>query len=202
MPNEIDIQSRTQANVKQRIMHAAGRLFAEKGFAATSISDIAEASDVGRALIYYYFKDKRDLHDSILREGSDSIIRAAESSYAYEGRALDRLRQFAVRFRQLHLDYPDLGRMAMRAEMEGVLTPDAHPKEHMDRVFSILRRIVEEGIASGEFRNVDPTKTVHMVMGLIHSLAMMHIQGVADLSSERDIDFAMSVLARGIATPV
>lgn len=46
---------------RKKILTAAEKLFAEKGFDATSVESIAQASGVNKALIYYYFKDKNDL---------------------------------------------------------------------------------------------------------------------------------------------
>lgn len=199
MPNNVDGQEIAQHDVKHRIMDAAGQLFADKGFDATSISDITDVAGVGRALIYYYFKDKRDLYNAILHDGGERILGASEAAYASEGTSFDRLRQFVERFRQLHLDRPNLARIAMRSEFEGSLAFDAHANEHFNKVSSVLERVVEEGVERGELRSVDPGKTVHMMMGMVHSLVMMQIQGVSDSCPEKDIDFAMSILASGIA---
>ncbi|MEW6363240.1 MAG: TetR/AcrR family transcriptional regulator [Acidobacteriota bacterium] len=46
---------------RRRILEVAERLFAEKGFSATSVNQIARHARVNKALIYYHFKDKRDL---------------------------------------------------------------------------------------------------------------------------------------------
>jgi len=199
VPNNIDRQEIAQHDVKHRIMEAAGQLFADNGFDATSISDITEAAGVGRALIYYYFRDKRDLYNTILHDGGERILGAVEAAYASEGTSFDRLRQFVERFRQLHVDHPNLARIAMRTELEDSLAFDANHKEHFSKVSLMLERIVEEGIERGELRNVHPVKTIHMMLGMIHSLVVMHIQGISDPCPERDIDFAMSVLTRGIA---
>lgn len=192
-------QLNEQADGKQRIMDAAGQLFADKGFAATSISDITEAAGVGRALIYYHFKDKRSLHDSILRRFGQLIIEAAQSARSYEGTALERIRWYVVQFRQLHVDRPNVGRIAMRAEIEGTLTPDLDVREHFKEVLSLLKLIVEEGIAQGELRSVRPEKAVHIIMAMVHSVVMMHIQGQYDDDPDEDIDFAMSILKKGLA---
>lgn len=40
---------------KERILHASIQLFSEKGFDATSVTEIAKSADVTKALIYYYF---------------------------------------------------------------------------------------------------------------------------------------------------
>lgn len=188
-----------QHDVKRRIMEAAAQLFADKGYDATSISDITEAADVGRALIYYYFKDKRDLYVSIIDDGGEYIIGVAEEAYAVEGTAFERLRHFIRRFRQLHIDRPNLSRIGMRADLEGSLAFHEHAKEHIMRISSLLEKVIEEGIEQGEIRNVNPNKAVHMLNGIVHSLIMMYLHGDADPDPEKDIDFGLGVLMNGIA---
>ncbi len=198
MSIEPDTQLAAHSDVKQRIMKAAEKLFADKGFHATSISDITDAADVGRALIYYYFKDKRDLFDSILRADAERMVSLAEEAYATEQTALPRLRRFLVMFRQQHIDHPDSARIAMRARIEDNLAFHKFAEEGFAKLSAVLKRIVEEGVSQGELRPVDPEKTIHMVMGMLHSLIIMHIQAGEESSSKDNIDFAMNFLAHGI----
>jgi TetR/AcrR family transcriptional regulator len=65
---------------RQSILEAAERLFAERGFAATRLEDIAEQVGIRRASMVYHFKDKRELHTAVLRSvllGLDTALRAA-----------------------------------------------------------------------------------------------------------------------------
>ena len=50
------------------ILAAAEALFAERGFYATRLEDIAERVGIRRASIVYYFKDKRELYDAVLED--------------------------------------------------------------------------------------------------------------------------------------
>jgi TetR/AcrR family transcriptional regulator len=50
------------------ILAAAEALFAERGFDATRLEDIAERVGIRRASIVYYFKDKRELYDAVLED--------------------------------------------------------------------------------------------------------------------------------------
>jgi len=50
---------------KLKILKAAEKLFAEKGFDGARVDDIAENAGVNKALIYYYFKSKRDVLDEL-----------------------------------------------------------------------------------------------------------------------------------------
>ncbi len=50
---------------KEKILRVAERLFADKGFNGASIDKIAKAAEVNKGLIYYHFKDKKDIVNSI-----------------------------------------------------------------------------------------------------------------------------------------
>lgn len=59
---------------KQTILDSAVRLFSERGYAGTSIADIANASDVQKSLIYYYFQNKEAILEEILLEKLQALI--------------------------------------------------------------------------------------------------------------------------------
>ncbi|NLM52745.1 MAG: TetR/AcrR family transcriptional regulator [Firmicutes bacterium] len=63
-----------QANeAKIRILDAATILFAEKGFDAARVDDIAKAAKVNKALIYYYFDGKKDILNQLLQALLDRL---------------------------------------------------------------------------------------------------------------------------------
>jgi TetR/AcrR family transcriptional regulator len=51
---------------RRAVLEAAEQLFAERGFAATRLEDIAERVGIRRASIVYYFRDKRELYEAVL----------------------------------------------------------------------------------------------------------------------------------------
>ncbi len=69
------MKKRNKTATKQLILNSALELFAEKGFDAASISQIARSADVNQALIYYYFKNKK----AVLTEILDTFISKANS---------------------------------------------------------------------------------------------------------------------------
>lgn len=72
-----------EPNRRADIVRAAGRLFAEKGYAATTIRDIARAVDMQSGSPFYHFKTKHDMLRAVVLEGiaaiNDAVIRAANS---------------------------------------------------------------------------------------------------------------------------
>ena len=65
---------------KTRILQAAERLFAERGFDATSVDEIARTAQVNKALIYYYYRDKGDLILSLFTGILEELDAQSESS--------------------------------------------------------------------------------------------------------------------------
>ena len=66
---------------KKKILHVAEALFSEKGFNGTSISMIAKAADVNKALIYYHFKDKNDLIVSLFKNIVEELAEYVAHSF-------------------------------------------------------------------------------------------------------------------------
>jgi AcrR family transcriptional regulator len=59
---------------KSKILAIAEKLFAEKGYDGTSIQDIARTAKVNKALIYYHFKNKQDIIDSLFKQTLDEMF--------------------------------------------------------------------------------------------------------------------------------
>ncbi|WP_310333020.1 helix-turn-helix domain-containing protein [Roseateles asaccharophilus] len=83
-------------------MAAASRLFATRGFAATSIADVAEASGLLKGNLAYYFKTKQDLLEAVVEARAkalwDELVAPAqpgEDARATVGRLLDHVRASA-----------------------------------------------------------------------------------------------------------
>ena len=76
---------------KEKILRVAEQLFAEKGFNGTSIDKIAKAAGVNKGLIYYHFKDKKDIVVSIFKGIINEIEQSVRLAVPKEYSELDNL---------------------------------------------------------------------------------------------------------------
>ncbi|MGB5410268.1 MAG: TetR family transcriptional regulator, partial [Woeseiaceae bacterium] len=65
--------SKDKQATRDRILDAAERLFAEKGFEGVSVRKITRAADADVSLAYYHFKSKRDLFDQVMLRRVDYL---------------------------------------------------------------------------------------------------------------------------------
>jgi AcrR family transcriptional regulator len=166
VPSRSSTAARRQIIEHEIIEHAA-RLFAERGFAGTSVQDIADAMGMSRPTLYYYFKGKDDLLASLVTEvteGAAAEIRAVARDGAKS--ATERLRSIARLLASWRAQQP--GRFLLLIRSESVLPPDlARVNERAKRsTLRELTKVIEQGIAAGEFRMVDARSAALAVLGI------------------------------------
>lgn len=74
-------------DTRQRILEVAGQLFAERGYAATSVRDIAAELGLANPSLYYHFKSKAEILDELLDQSMRQVQDAVEQAQQLEGEA-------------------------------------------------------------------------------------------------------------------
>lgn len=138
------------------ILDAAARLFSEKGFEATSINDLARAVGLSKATVYHYFSDKNEIYIDVILRTLTALCEHVEGAVAAEKSATRKFRRYAeshAQFFEANLEAytaATVGFGGMRQPLQrrqAVALRDRHEGN--------LRRILEEGVRSGEFRDID-----------------------------------------------
>ncbi len=161
--------------VEAQIMEEATRLFADRGFAGTSLQDIAEATGLTRPALYHYFGSKDDLLFRLVSELAEGPAEQLEQIVGKANvAASDRLREmaFAVAFQQA--SHPSRFRLLVRSENE---LPDSLSKVYAQarrRVLLAFSAVIEEGARTGELRPVDPRTSALGIIGLCNWVAWWH----------------------------
>jgi TetR/AcrR family transcriptional regulator len=79
------------ARTRAAILDAAEALFSERGFNATRLEDVAERVGIRRASIVYYFKDKRELYDSVLESVFSGLLERIGEALSTPEPLMDRI---------------------------------------------------------------------------------------------------------------
>jgi TetR/AcrR family transcriptional regulator len=152
------------------ILRAAVREFAREGVAGARTDAIARRAGVNKALLYYYFKDKESLYQSVL-DGVFSGLRAAiDGALAQRLAPRDRLLAYVG----AHFDYIASNPLYPRIVQGEFLRAgrDSSQIEHIATdyfrpVFTRISAVLQEGIESGDFRRVDPLHFIPSMISVI-----------------------------------
>jgi AcrR family transcriptional regulator len=186
-------------DARTRILHEAERLFAEHGYAATSVQEIADAAAVNKALVYYYFRDKQDLYTSLLADGHAASTAVVERAVHSAGSPQDRLRRYIRDHCAMLWDRPAMLRL-MHREIVANDGPDERMRDTFGRNTRMLAGLIGEGVATGAFRPVKPEFAVRALVGTIN----MFVTGCAYMGEQIDRESVTSFIAdlylRGLAS--
>jgi AcrR family transcriptional regulator len=75
-------QPAKSAATRRKILDAAARTFRDKGYAATTLNDIADAAEIRAASLYYYFRSKEDLLEAVFGIGMQRVVDAVRQRSA------------------------------------------------------------------------------------------------------------------------
>lgn len=151
--------------VRARILAAAEELFAQRGFAGTSVRDIARSAGVNGAMIHYYFGNKEGLYHAII-ESAASTVRALLITATNTTRTLEEtLSQFVSGYARYIFSHPNLARVLHRELLAG----GAYLKQLMQPAtnYKILREALSGASRRGEMRKIDVDLAPISLMGMI-----------------------------------
>lgn len=198
--------SRRPEDRPAEILAAALDLFAEKGFAATRMEDVAARAGLSKAGVYLYFRDKMALLEALVNEMAAANIEMARAAIAQHEGASSPLLRLVIAFMAGRLSetrFPELIKVVISESR-------AHPdigRLYLDSVIArglpLFEALISRGIAAGEFRAVDPALAVKamiapMLLAAIWKSVLQPI-GAEPLDIEAFADQHIDVFLRGIS---
>ena len=195
----------TQENyneVHEKIMSAAERLFAQKGYNGTSMNDIVEASGQSKGAIYNHFKSKERLFLSLLEKQTMLGLNQLKDSFASEETAVEKLRKVLDLTMANSCDCPsEVGRMQIEfmiaASRIKSLTSDM--KNRYNTIHAFVRELIDEGINNGEFKSeVDSESLTSLLYATLEGLGLQYTTLGIEFDSQRLKDVLLKVVFEGI----
>ena len=159
MPNPKD----TRATIRRE----ACRLFAERGYAAVSMRDLADAVGVRQSGLYNHFKSKQALLVDLMASHMEVLLQVLDGVMAGVTNPIARLEAFVQLHVSYHLDYPE---DVFLAYME-IRSLEADGRDRVialrDRYEDVLRGILEDGVAAGDFQIADAAVHTRMLLSML-----------------------------------
>src|SRR5918993_1535639 len=189
-----------QADRRRQILAAAVKVFAQKGFHASRVGDIAEEAGIAYGLVYHYYESKEDLLETIFRTTwTEMLARIGEVEEA-GAPAAEAVRQVTALLLRTWRRDPDLVRVLVRE-----VTRNQHVQQEVEEItqaMEALERIIRRGQESVEFRSeLDSRLSAVVFYGALEEVLSGWVLGQLP---DRDEDIAraeqniVAVLTRGL----
>jgi AcrR family transcriptional regulator len=185
---------------KRQIIDTATKVFAQRGFNETTISEIAKAAKISEASIYEYFSTKEGLLFSIPTESSQSLFDTMAFHLKLIRGAGNKLRAIVFLFMDSYQKNPDFAAVLMLylkhnkkfLDTEGHLTIKAGIRQ--------ITTVIEQGIEAKEFKeDTHPYLIRSMILGTIEHLVTNWVMTGSPDNLEELVDPLIDTIITGIS---
>lgn len=196
---------------REDLLDAAEAAFAQDGFDAARMEDIARRARVSRALVYLYFKDKQDLQFAVALRGLELLRRRFAEARARHRLGIDQVSAIGRSYIAFVQEFPVYFNALARSETTHSALHDEASIQHRVMLAGRLVHVetvkgLQAGMADGSIRTSlgDPLRVAMTLWGFTHGIAqlvmtkseMLAHEGVPSNSFINDsIDFATRALA-------
>lgn len=200
----ISSKSASSAQVADRptqLLEIASRLFALHGYAGTSLRDIAQKAKITKAALYYHFPNKEALFQQIVIDNLQALIDRVSAALQGAGSATEKVRIFMLTSADVYAESPHAwmaGSNAFWSSMGPEIRAAAISRR--DIYEKLLRSCIADGMASGEFRKVDPAIAGRLLLSAMNQLTRWHSpKGL--LSVHEVIEQYLDIILVGMKAP-
>ncbi len=178
------------------ILRTAAQLFAEKGYEATSLDNIAERLGMHKATLYHYVENKESILYQCLVFSFGDLDEVIEKMKDRSVPVLDRLRLYARSLAAAQNS--DFGRCLVLVGSRPLETQGGDIRQFQRRLDTTVRDLVTEGIADGSIKPCDPSMFSALFFGALNWVPRWHSES-GKLSIQQVADTFMDMLIDGIA---
>jgi AcrR family transcriptional regulator len=161
---------RRRQNRDAEVLDAAINVFCERGYAAATLQDVAQAVGMLKGSLYYYFDSKESLLFRILSDADEQVRVIFEEVLALEVTATERLRAFLLRHIQWYLNNLELARVTFHewTSLTGDLLAEQKQRrrDYDDFVQRLIHDCQSEGTISSD---LSVTLAANYLLGAINA---------------------------------
>jgi AcrR family transcriptional regulator len=184
--------------VRKAIFEAAKRVFQKWGLNKTTMEDIAREAGKGKSTLYYYYKSKEEIFETVVTTELSDILSKVKSLIANIESPKEKLKKYLaftlIEIKKTVSIYP-----LVKGEMKG-------NKEHIDRIIAqidsreekAVMEILKQGKEIGEFnflKEEELEKAANVIIGLVRGMELYLFLENDDMEK---IDIAVRMLTDGI----
>lgn len=188
-------RARSRDDSRAEILAAAAECFMERGFAATSIDDVARRVGATKGRVYHYYDSKAELFFDVHREGMRLNFAAVTPAFQSEGSGLERLARMVrahahammdtLAFQRVSTWSVDTHRFDAETPAQQALLAELIALR--DRYEALFRAVVQDGAADGSIITERPSLAVKAVLGALNWLPVWYRRRPGETRADREV---------------
>lgn len=153
---------------KRKIFETSMKLFAEKGYDATSIEEITATVGVAKGTLYYHFSSKEEIFNFLIEEGIKLLQNSIDIKTSKLDNYIDKLKAVVLIQIKIVTKYEDFITILL-SQFYGKEARNQMCQKHIYEYINKIEKIVEDGMKVGQIKNGDVKAIASEIYALIAS---------------------------------
>ena len=153
---------------KRKIFETSMKLFAEKGYDATSIEEITATVGVAKGTLYYHFSSKEEIFQFLVEEGVKLLKNSIAIKTAKLTNSVDKIKAIVLIELKVLVKYESFITIIL-SEIWGTGSRSKMCRDYVFEYIQMIQEIVEEGMKKGELLEANPNVIASGIFGFVCS---------------------------------
>jgi len=162
------IQKRDAKASKQLIITHAIELFSQRGYASTSMDELATRSGLNKAMVFYYFKNKKGLYEEVMREVLVEIEQIISKENRDHSTPKEELEGFIRTYAIFAWEHPYLPSLLLKELSDSETVVPKMLFSSMRKLYALFSDILKRGEREGYFADAVPMILYFMILGTLN----------------------------------
>lgn len=187
-----------------KLLEAALTVFSAKGYAATTLEEIAKEAETTRGAIYWHFKNKADLYNALFREISLQSAAVATQAISEGGSCRETLARIMIRLlTQVETDDRLRAMMEIKLFKTGMVPELMEGMQHQQKEGHLLLENIagylQQGIIAGDIRSdLDPMEAARAFLAMLNGLMTLWLYDFRGFALGANAQALAEIFVRGM----
>ncbi|MBK7631648.1 MAG: uroporphyrinogen-III synthase [Ignavibacteriales bacterium] len=161
---------------RERMLEVAAELFSKKNYHEVMMDDVARLTDVAKGTVYNYFGSKEELYFTIMSSKLENLNTSLKNKIASEISVIDSLHTYVIHLYMFMMKYQNFFLMYQKEYMNSENEFCDELRAMSDELKSILSDIIYKGKRENQFREIDESFAVKLVLGSVFGAVQRGIE--------------------------
>ena len=182
---------------KRKIFETAMKLFAEKGYEATSVEEITATVGVAKGTLYYHFSSKEEIYNFLIDEGMKLLHNSIEIKTENVADPVAKLKAVIIIQLKVIMKYDEFITILL-SQIWGSEPRHQHFRKSIYEYIDVIKGIIEEGMKKGVIKNGNSELMASSIFGAICAMKIYKIKMNKDIDIDKVATNIVDYILRGM----
>ena len=183
---------------KRKIFETSMKLFAQKGYEATSIEEITATVGVAKGTLYYHFSSKEEIFNFLVEEGIKLLKNSIEIKTSKLDNAIDKLKAIILIQIKVLIKYENIITIIL-SQIWGNESRNLACKKYVCEYLNTIEKIIIDGIEKKQIIECNSTLLASSIFGVTCSSLIYKIKAQKDITIEDLYNEYVNILIKGLS---